>query len=257
MSETQTPVEPARTSVNPEPFRNLALWTDQSIPAWTNDLAHSLLGSPTPKIVTGLPFAPEARLTCFHRSVRWLSYHPDIPSSRLPQDSIFHFIVHLREMHPVTWAWNSIEEPPTEVTPTYMPDTLSAQVMDLNQALHDVEHTLAQDWSLWCTQSRHDGRRDAAMTIRALQIFWKPAVRTWANEPEPRHPMELPILAGAVHQDSTSEGQQNATSDVRGTPHPEADCRSRSTIAGSPQVLSPPTCELGEFAPGCRDGGWT
>ena len=155
MSETQAPVEPARTSVNPEPIGNLGLWTDQPIPAWTNELAHSLLGIPMPKIVIELPFAPEARLTWFHQSIRWLSHHPDIPSSRLPQDSIFHFIAHLHEMHPVTWAWSSMEEQPTEATLIYIPDTHRAQVMDLNQSLHDVEHTLAQDWSLWCT---HDGR---------------------------------------------------------------------------------------------------
>ena len=48
-----------------------------------------------PKIVTELPFAPEARLTWFHRAIRWLSHHPDIPSSHLPQDPIFNFIGHL------------------------------------------------------------------------------------------------------------------------------------------------------------------
>ena len=171
MSETQPPFAPETTSMHPEPFGNFGLRSAYSTPAWNSELAQSLLGTPMPKLITELAFAPEARLTWFHRSVRWLSHHSDIPTSRLPQDMSFHFIAHLHEMHPIAWAWHSIEEHPTEVTSTYMPDSLNAQVMDINQALHDVEQALAQDWSLWCNQSRHDGKRDATRRSELYRSF--------------------------------------------------------------------------------------
>ena len=39
---------------------------------------------------------------------------------------------------------------------------------------------------------------------RYLMSFRQLAVRTWASVPTPRHPMEPPTMAGAVHQDTFS-----------------------------------------------------
>ena len=44
----------------------------------------------------------------------------------------------------MTWAWHSTEDKPEEVMAS-MSDSLYAQILDFNAALHEVEHTLAQD----------------------------------------------------------------------------------------------------------------
>ena len=132
------------TSVSPIPCGNFGLHNSSYTPDWHSDLAHSLLGTPLPQLLVELAFTPEARLTWFHRSIRGLSHHPEIPTSRLPQDVIFHFIAHLHEMNPIAWAWHSTEDKPEEVMAS-MSDSLYAQILDFNAALHEVEHTLAQD----------------------------------------------------------------------------------------------------------------
>ena len=66
-----------------------------------------------------------------------------------------------------------------------MSDSLSAQVMDINEALHEVEHTLAQDWSLWCIQSIHDGRRDATRRSELYRSF--ESLQSELGQACPRH----------------------------------------------------------------------
>ena len=89
ISETQPPFASEPTSMHPAPFGNCGPNSAYSIP--------SFLGIPLSKLLMELIFVPEECLTWFHRSIRWLSHHPDIPTSRLPQDTIFHFIAHLQD----------------------------------------------------------------------------------------------------------------------------------------------------------------
>ena len=61
----------------------------------------------------------------------------------------------------MTWAWHSTESIPEDVLPICMPEHLRDRLNDMHSALHSIEHALAQDWTLWYENNRHDGRGDA------------------------------------------------------------------------------------------------
>lgn len=90
-----------------------------------------------------------------------LFHHFDVPRSCLPQDLIFHFIAYLHELNPLTWARHSMDSTPGSVASTTKSEAVADQLIDLNCTLHLIEHTLAQDWQLWCISKGFDGRGDA------------------------------------------------------------------------------------------------
>ena len=87
-----------------------------------------------------------------------LFHHFDVPRSCLPQDLIFHFIAYLHELNPLTWARHSMDSTPGSVASTTKSEAVADQLIDLNCTLHLIEHTLAQDWQLWCISKGFDGR---------------------------------------------------------------------------------------------------
>ena len=108
------------------------------------------------------------QLTWCHQTVCMVSHHFDVPHSSLPQDPIFHFVAFLHELNPLTWAWHSSDCTPMTVPPTTLSEKLQDQLTDINQALHLIEHTLAQDWQLWGALTRYDGRRDICRPRRDI-----------------------------------------------------------------------------------------
>ena len=138
----------------------LSLKVPQDLPRWTPDTANPLIYTPVQSIDHNLSFDPAAKLKWFHNIICQLSHHDEVPQSCMPQDPIFHFIAYLHELHPITWTWHSSEQTPNSSDNALMPDTLQDQLHDLHDALHLLEHTLAQDWKLWCEYTQQDGRRD-------------------------------------------------------------------------------------------------
>ena len=131
---------------------HLGLQRPEELHTWTPDMACSLVCQP---------------LDPFNR----VSHHFDVPHSSLPQDPFFHFMAFLHELHPLTWAWHSNDCTPVTVPPTTLSEKLQDQLTDLNQALHLIEHTLAQDWQLWGALTRYDGRRDVC---RRSELYGSP-----------------------------------------------------------------------------------
>ena len=127
---------------------------------WIPEAAQALIHTPRHDMKSMVPFDPEAKLKWFHDTLTQIAPHPDMPLSNLPPDSVFS-LAYLHELHPLSWAWHSMEPTPTDVLPINMPEYLRDQLTDLHSALHSIEHAPAQDWTLWYQSNRYDGRGDA------------------------------------------------------------------------------------------------
>ena len=118
-------------------------------------------------------------------------------------------------MHPVTWAWSSMEEQPTEATLIYIPDTHS-----VHKWWTSINHSMT--WStpwpkiglcgapMMADEMQPDDQSFTDLLEVCSQNLDKRTRTTISNE--------LPILAGAVHQDPI-------------TPRTRASCSSCSAAA--------------------------